>query len=219
MSFVCLMGLAWLPFANRCTDTQWSVDFNLSLASFEPQIQGVRNLIDFVSEAAAIGSHVRLLFTSSVGIASSITPAPLVPEARLENSHGATTGYGKSKFVAEELLVQASEKFGIDVAICRVGQIAGPIKSGYLSGQWKQNEWLPSVRNTFSPEIFCIYEQHSTNTHSGLSDHSAFAKGLDLATNSRGEWSGRVDTCRHFVLHHPRVSLHAPKGTYPVPVL
>lgn len=51
-------------------------------------------------------------------------------------------GYGESKYVAERLLEIAAGEFGVSAAICRVGQLAGPVKKG---GMWSKQEWLPSV--------------------------------------------------------------------------
>ena len=51
-------------------------------------------------------------------------------------------GYGESKYVAERLLELAAEEFGVSAAICRVGQLAGPVEKG---GMWSKQEWLPSV--------------------------------------------------------------------------
>jgi len=51
-------------------------------------------------------------------------------------------GYGESKYVAELLLEQATEESGVAAAICRVGQLAGPVVK---EGIWNKQEWLPSV--------------------------------------------------------------------------
>ena len=62
-------------------------------------------------------------------------------------------GYAESKYVAERLLEIAGEKGGVSAAICRVGQLAGPVKKG---GMWSKQEWLPSVsvdRQTFSSQV------------------------------------------------------------------
>lgn len=51
-------------------------------------------------------------------------------------------GYGESKYVSELLLEAAREKSGVSAAVCRVGQLAGPVSKG---GVWNKQEWLPSV--------------------------------------------------------------------------
>ena len=52
-------------------------------------------------------------------------------------------GYGESKYVAELLLEAGAEKCGVPAVICRVGQLAGPVKNE--KGMWNKQEWLPSV--------------------------------------------------------------------------
>lgn len=136
------------PELTPAIDTQWRVDFNLSLTSFQPQIHGVRNLIDFVIQASGVGNKVRLVFTSSVGVANGFHGTVNIPEQKLVDSSGASSGYGKSKYVAEELIWQASQQHGINAVICRVGQIAGPVKQEHSGGQWNRKEWLPSVSTT-----------------------------------------------------------------------
>ena len=51
-------------------------------------------------------------------------------------------GYGESKYIGELLLEAGAEKSGVPAVICRVGQLAGPVKKG---GVWSKQEWLPSV--------------------------------------------------------------------------
>lgn len=51
-------------------------------------------------------------------------------------------GYGESKYVAEQLLEKAGKISGVSAAICRIGQLAGPVVKG---GIWNTQEWLPSV--------------------------------------------------------------------------
>lgn len=51
-------------------------------------------------------------------------------------------GYGKSKLVAELLLHEAGQHQILDVQVCRVGQIAGPISQ---LGSWNRKEWLPTI--------------------------------------------------------------------------
>ena len=125
-------------------DNQWQVDFNLSLESFEPHVAGVRNLIDLSRQSSR---KPPILFTSSVstlGHWPAKHPGEKVPE-RAFHDFGIPMpmGYGESKYVAERLLELAAEEFGVSAAICRVGQLAGPVKKG---GMWSKQEWLPSVR-------------------------------------------------------------------------
>ena len=140
--------------ANTITDTQWQVDFNLALASFEPHIAGVRNLIRLAVDAKAHGIRAQIFFTSSVGVANNIgTHVSLIPEAPITDLAVAGSGYGESKLVAERLLQEASQKTGIEVTICRVGQIAGPVRKEHHGGAWNRKEWFPSVSHAANPRF------------------------------------------------------------------
>ena len=82
----------------------WQLDFNMILSFFEPNIQATRNLID-LGRACADASSLRILFTSSVGIASSWDrtlgeyPETIVEEAK----YAIGGGYGEAKYVAERV--------------------------------------------------------------------------------------------------------------------
>ena len=121
---------------------QWPVDFNLSLDSFQPHIHGVRRLIDF---SATSLHHPPIFFTSSIsttGNWSSLYPNELIPEQVIGDMRVPfAIGYGESKYISENLLAAAGSK-GISAAVCRVGQLGGPVEKG---GMWNKQEWLPSV--------------------------------------------------------------------------
>ncbi|KAH9939474.1 hypothetical protein B0H21DRAFT_780597 [Amylocystis lapponica] len=113
----------------------WRVDFNLSLGSFEAQIEGAVRLAGFVPGA-------RFLFTSSISVASNwdVASGP-VPEAPLANAATAVgLGYAESKFVVEEILA-AARGAGIEATTLRVGQISGTV----ASGAWNTTDWVPSL--------------------------------------------------------------------------
>ena len=121
----------------------WQVNFNLALDSFEPQIQGVRNLLDFSAQS----SHkARLVFVSSVSAAHrwmELHPDQIVPEAVLDDFDApGQLGYSESKFICEHLVQEFSKSSGIPGIIMRTGQIAGPLKG---HGVWNRQEWLPSI--------------------------------------------------------------------------
>lgn len=88
--------------ALRLTDQQcaWQVNFNLSLQSFIPHIQGTRNLLDM-----ALGSPFppRFLFASSVSAAGFGKPGYLKEEYLRVEDAGDGIGYGQSKLVAEKV--------------------------------------------------------------------------------------------------------------------
>ncbi|KAJ7077650.1 hypothetical protein B0H15DRAFT_789481 [Mycena belliarum] len=114
----------------------WTLDFNLPLASFEQHVSGTRNLIHF---ARSCDAPPRFIFTSSVtsgfmdvGTDTASTDASLVASA--------TTGYGQSKYVAEQILA----KSGLDVVCLRIGQISGALPKG----AWATTDWLPILVKT-----------------------------------------------------------------------
>ena len=121
---------------------QWQVDFNLSLESFEPHLRGVRHLIEF---SAASLYHPPIFFTSSVSTAGnwqSIHPGEPIPEQVIGDMRvPSPIGYAEGKYISEHLLVSAGKK-GVSAAVCRVGQLGGPVEKG---GMWNKQEWLPSL--------------------------------------------------------------------------
>lgn len=81
-----------------------------------------------------------------MGVANNIGPhGSSIPEAPITDLAAAGSGYGESKLVAERLLQEASRNNGIEVVICRVGQIAGPVGKDHQGGAWNKKEWFPSV--------------------------------------------------------------------------
>lgn len=60
-------------------------------------------------------------------------------------------GYAESKYVAERLLEGAKASYGVSSAICRVGQLAGPV---HKRGVWSKQEWFPSV--SISSRLFTL---------------------------------------------------------------
>lgn len=124
-------------------DNQWPVNYNWDIASFEPQIRGLRNLMDFAHESTHSAS---LFFVSSVATVSHLRPADgTVPEAPNHRYRETADGYAASKHVAELLLEQEATQSGLRAAICRVGQISGPVLRGNDKGMWPKHEWLPTV--------------------------------------------------------------------------
>ncbi|CAD6591480.1 MAG: hypothetical protein ASARMPREDX12_005186 [Alectoria sarmentosa] len=122
---------------------QWQVDFNLNLESFEPHIAGVRDLINLSNQSP---KSLPILFTSSVSTLDNWAirySEDKVPESVFYDfSVPAAMGYGESKYVAEQLLEKAGKDSSVSAAICRVGQLAGPVIKG---GVWNKQEWLPSL--------------------------------------------------------------------------
>ncbi|KAI1130967.1 putative NRPS-like enzyme [Nemania abortiva] len=120
----------------------WPVNFNLDLAAFRPQLAGLVNLFALLNASALL--KVKFLFISSVGVVAGGPPSPEpAPEALaevLDTPHG--NGYSRSKLLAEHLCDYGACHLGISVAVARVGQIAGAVRS---KGVWNPSEWLPSL--------------------------------------------------------------------------
>lgn len=72
----------------------WKLDFNLSLSAFEENILATRELVDI----ASVATHtVKFVFISSIAAAC------CDPVALSEASSDELTGYGESKYVAEQV--------------------------------------------------------------------------------------------------------------------
>jgi thioester reductase-like protein len=117
---------------NLVLHNAWSVNFNMGVASFESQIQGERNLLDFSFRASA-----RFFFVSSVSAA--VRSGSVVPEQHLTKLTDAQEmGYARSKLVAERLC-QHARQAGLDARVLRVGQITGDTRRG----AWNDTEAIP----------------------------------------------------------------------------
>jgi thioester reductase-like protein len=121
----------------------WKVDFNLTLESFEPQIRGVRNLLDF---SFLSKNKAPVVFISTISTAlgwGAKTPGSAVPEAIIHDFEAPERiGYGESKYICELLIENFGKTSGISTAIFRTGQIAGPLSK---KGLWNKQEWFPSI--------------------------------------------------------------------------
>lgn len=122
----------------------WPVNWNLPLPAFEEQLQACCRLIDLANNST---HDTSVTFLSSIGAgnhwAQEGHEGP-VPEAKLDHFDIAEpTGYAQSKLLAEHLFSAASERLGLPVQICRLGQIAGPVNS--IDGMWNPQEWFPSI--------------------------------------------------------------------------
>ncbi|KAJ7894322.1 hypothetical protein B0H14DRAFT_802925 [Mycena olivaceomarginata] len=121
----------------------WPVNFNITLGSFEPNIRGLRNLVDFAL-TSPFSEPRTLLYTSSIGVFHS-TPTELHarghPEVAIEAAIAAGNGYQQSKWIAEEILRIAGESHAMaKMLVVRVGQLCGGI-----NGAWNAHEWVPTI--------------------------------------------------------------------------
>lgn len=129
---------------NLIIHNAWQVDFNLPLSYYEKShIRGVCNLINLSAQSS---HHCHFLFISSIGAvdnwnASHSSP---VPEEIISDLNVAgKIGYAESKLISEQLVNIAATKCGIDVSVCRIGQIAGSASGE--EGLWNTREWFPSL--------------------------------------------------------------------------
>ena len=118
---------------------EWTVDFNLSLQSFCPHLQGLRALIDFAAAPARPKSIFFISSVSSMGNWPHSSPLPEINHS--DPSLPIPTGYSQSKFIAEQLLLGSTTT--VDASVCRLGQLAGPAL--HEKGIWKEKEWVPSL--------------------------------------------------------------------------
>ncbi len=122
----------------------WAVDFNLALSSFEDtHIRGVRQFIDFSVHSK---SRAQIFFTSSISTLMNwnANHSGAVPEHVFDDfTVAAPMGYAESKHISERLLAIAGKVSNVPSAVCRVGQVTGPI--GSEKGMWNKQEWFPSI--------------------------------------------------------------------------
>ncbi|TVY56661.1 Non-canonical non-ribosomal peptide synthetase FUB8 [Lachnellula cervina] len=120
--------------------TAWPVNFNFPLSSFEPHLAGLVNLIELATVAE---KYVCIFYISSISSVIGQQSSSHIPEkVILDVSAPIAMGYAESKYICERLLNYASQKFPLNTAIARVGQVAGPVNT---SGIWNKSEWLPSL--------------------------------------------------------------------------
>lgn len=127
--------------ATHIIHAAWPVNFQLTLSSFEPQIQGLHNLLQ-LSLSSPYFTPAKLLFCSSVAAALG-TPVPAkIPEEIIQNlDHASDMGYGQSKLVSEHVVAAAVETAGAQASILRIGQVVGDTKYG----MWTDREAIPAI--------------------------------------------------------------------------
>jgi len=128
----------------------WTVNFRLKLRSFvKDNIAGVRNLLDLALKNRR-AQPPRFTYCSST---AAILNGPLddaagqLPEKILSSpSVASSLGYSRSKWVAEQICLQAHEKTRLRgrIAVVRVGQLAGESKHGI----WNTKEAWPMLLST-----------------------------------------------------------------------
>ncbi|TFK38857.1 hypothetical protein BDQ12DRAFT_629926 [Crucibulum laeve] len=117
----------------------WPVDFNLALASFEPNVKGLRNLIDFAL-SSPLHQPSKFIYTSSIGVFQNLQSQGELQETPIDAKVAVGTGYTESKWVSEQILLESVNKSVLKPLIVRVGQLCGG-----SNGAWNTKEWLPAM--------------------------------------------------------------------------
>ncbi|KAI0429337.1 hypothetical protein F5Y09DRAFT_331905 [Xylaria sp. FL1042] len=121
----------------------YPVNFLMPVQSFEPQIQGLLNLLKLAQDS--IHDPV-VLFISSIAAAFPASgPRSVIKEAVLDIEEAGSLmqqGYGRSKFICEKLMEKYASSGAGKGAILRVGQVSGPLEG---TGVWNVWEWAPSM--------------------------------------------------------------------------
>lgn len=121
----------------------WPVNFNIPLASFEPHIAGLNNMLQLAFQTPW-KTPARVLFASSIATAYGTprqpdgTPAVIGEGPIPKLSHTLGTGYARSKIVSEKICEKAAAAGG-RIAVLRIGQIVGDVESGI----WNPKESIP----------------------------------------------------------------------------
>lgn len=121
----------------------WSVNFNMSLQSFESQsIRPTFHLIQLALSSPFL-QKPKFTFVSSIAtiLRGTLDSNERLAERRYGWSKVGEMGYGQSKWVAEGICVAAAEKTGLSTRVARLGQIVGDTKHG----NWKSTEAYPTL--------------------------------------------------------------------------
>ncbi|KAJ7131571.1 hypothetical protein C8R43DRAFT_1207614 [Mycena crocata] len=155
----------------RIMHTAWPVDFNLALPSFQPNIEGLRKLIDF-SLGSPFVEPPTVIYTSSIGVLQNAKCEEALKEAMVDAETAAGSGYQESKWVAEQILLKAATSTPLKPLIVRVGQLCGGI-----NGAWNTDEWLPALVQS-AKILQCIPDD--SRDVSWLAAHTAAAALVDF---------------------------------------
>ncbi|KAL8919503.1 MAG: hypothetical protein Q9172_004957 [Xanthocarpia lactea] len=125
----------------------WPMNFKLTLPSFKPIFQALRNLIQLCLQIHTKRSwrRPRFLFISSISTAgnySKLFSERIVPEEKIADPQCALTiGYAQAKLMCEKIIERAAaDNPQIEMGFVRLGQIAGA-----LSGYWNANEHFVAI--------------------------------------------------------------------------
>ncbi|TBU41001.1 acetyl-CoA synthetase-like protein [Dichomitus squalens] len=117
----------------------WTVNFALTLPSFEPDLKAVRNLVDLALSSPYV-TPPTIQLASSIGIFEHCAIKPPIPETPVEPASAIGSGYTESKWIAERVLYNAAKRANLSATVVRVGQL-----SGNKAGHWNEREWFPAL--------------------------------------------------------------------------
>ncbi|KAH7132104.1 male sterility protein-domain-containing protein [Dendryphion nanum] len=129
----------------------WTVNFRIKLRSFEKDnIAGVKHLLDLALKCTN-NSPPRFIYCSSTAaiMNAKMNASERLPERILSDpSCASPLGYSRSKWVAEQICWNAQRHTGLKdrIAVVRVGQLSGDLKSGI----WNTSEAWPLMLSTMS---------------------------------------------------------------------
>ncbi|KAG0009345.1 hypothetical protein BGZ80_002487, partial [Entomortierella chlamydospora] len=133
----------------------WSVGFNKPVQAYADQMFNVAQFARLAAVPAIRFSSQpkRIVFTSSVSVAMAYPAASggnfNVPEEEFDiRAASAAFGYGRSKFAAERILLEAHRQLGVPVKIVRVGQISGDREHGVWTNATEMNALLTYAPTT-----------------------------------------------------------------------
>jgi thioester reductase-like protein len=118
----------------------WPVNFNLGFPAFRKDILGLHNLLQ-LSLSVHSPRPARFIFCSSISVAMGSPRPATIQEQLVDISKCSSGGYGRSKWVAESIIYNATTKHGADAHILRIGQIVGDAKLGI----WNDTEAIPLI--------------------------------------------------------------------------
>lgn len=128
-------------YANNA-QSAWPVNFAASLDSFEDQLIGLRNLLEFVIAKR----NCNFCFISSTAAVINSPCQPIIEKVSDSPSDAVPLGYAQSKWVAESLCIAAYDTCPSKVKILRVGQLCGDTENGL----WNETEGWPLLFRTLS---------------------------------------------------------------------
>ncbi|PQE04896.1 NRPS-like enzyme protein [Rutstroemia sp. NJR-2017a BBW] len=118
----------------------WPVNFNLGFPAFRKDILGLHHLLQ-LSLSVPLSQPARFIFCSSISVAIGSPRPATIEEDLVDISQCSPGGYGRSKWVAENIIYNAAVKYGADAHILRIRQIVGDAKFGI----WNDTEAIPLI--------------------------------------------------------------------------